>query len=362
MGKSKMPGLRKRGRVWHIEKTIPGFGVLRGSTGTEDRELAESILRARVDNILRATELGVRPTRTWREAAGKFLRENSHLSNAKDHEGTIRRLDPYIGKLMLHQVHDGTLERFKQDRLRRDGVKARTVNADLEVVRRITRLSARNWRDETSGHTWLTEAPAISFLPKTDARPPRPMTEKEQMAMLRELPPHLGRMLLFAVNTGCRQEEICGLRWDERSEHDLFVLPPERTKNSKERKIPLNRTALSVVEACKGKHPTYVFTYTDAFSRTERVSKMNNTTWKRARDVIKAPIRVHDLRHTFAMRLREGGAEPWTISSLLGHLPKTITEHYAQPTLSELRTAVALLDAKKNPAEAGLVSVTAQSR
>ena len=36
----------------------------------------------------------------------------------------------------------------------------------------------------------------------------------EQTRLFSQLPIHLKRMALFAVNTGCRDKEICGLLWD----------------------------------------------------------------------------------------------------------------------------------------------------
>jgi len=70
------------------------------------------------------------------------------------------------------------------------------------------------------------------------------------------------------------------------------------------------------------------------------VTKINNTAWKKARARAGLTLRVHDLRHSFAVRLREAGVHAWTISALLGHQSRTVTEHYAQPRMAELFQAV----------------------
>jgi hypothetical protein len=44
-------------------------------------------------------------------------------------------------------------------------------------------------------------------------RLPYPITWKERDRLLRRLPTHLGRMALFAVNTGLRDSNVCGLQW-----------------------------------------------------------------------------------------------------------------------------------------------------
>ena len=73
-------------------------------------------------------------------------------------------------------------------------------------------------------------------------------------------------MALFAVNTGCRDGEVCGLRWDweirvPELRTKVFIIPGTRVKNGDERLVVLNRIALSVVEARRGIDATFVFTY-----------------------------------------------------------------------------------------------------
>jgi integrase len=119
------------------------------------------------------------------------------------------------------------------------GVKTRTINAALEVVRRIVTLAATEWIDR-SNLTWLQSPPKIRVLPIQDAREPYPLTWDEQDRLFKELPRHLAT---FAVNTGLRDREICTLRWDwEVSVTQLgasvFVIP--RAKTMKGRLVALN--------------------------------------------------------------------------------------------------------------------------
>ncbi len=71
-------------------------------------------------------------------------------------------------------------------------------------------------------------------------------------------------MVLFAVNTGTRQEEVCGLKWEW--EHQIpelntsvFIVPAELVKNGEDRLIVLNQVARSVLDEVRGKHDTYRF-------------------------------------------------------------------------------------------------------
>jgi hypothetical protein len=54
----------------------------------------------------------------------------------------------------------------------------------------------------------------IKLLPETDKRKPYPLAWEEQTSLFKELPSHLEKMALFAVNSGCPDTEICSLRWE----------------------------------------------------------------------------------------------------------------------------------------------------
>ena len=45
-------------------------------------------------------------------------------------------------------------------------------------------------------------------------RKPYPISWEEQRQLFAEMPEHLQAMALFAVNTGCREQEVCQLEWD----------------------------------------------------------------------------------------------------------------------------------------------------
>jgi site-specific recombinase XerD len=51
----------------------------------------------------------------------------------------------------------------------------------------------------------------------------------------------------------------------------------------------------------------------------------------------------HDLRHTFATRLRRNGVPLEDIADLLGHRGLAMTKRYAHTDMSRLRQAVRLL-------------------
>jgi integrase len=78
---------------------------------------------------------------------------------------------------------------------------------------------------------------------------------------------------------------------------------------------------------------------------------MNNRAWRKAREAVNlADVRVHDLRHTFGMRLRAAGVSFEDRQDLLGHHAGHITTHYSKAEIARLIECVELLcDGKQQP-------------
>jgi integrase len=362
MGRKTMSGLVNRKGVWHIDKVVRGRRICE-SSGTSDIEEAERYLAHRMEEIRQAEVYGVRPKRTFRKAATKYLNEKEKSSLDKD-AWALKRIDPFIGSLRLEQVHMGTLRPYIEHG-RVNGLKNRTINMPLEVVRHILNLAASEWLDE-NGLTWLQHAPKIRLLPRTDAREPYPLTWEEQDRLFAELPDYLREMCLFNVNTGCRDREVCGLRWEWEEQvtelgASVFIIPKENVKNRQDRLVVLNMVALQVINRQRGKHPEWVFAYegkTKNKSEPGPIWSMNTTAFKKARNRAGLPhVRIHDLKHTFGRRLRGAGVSYEDRQDLLGHKSGRITTHYSMPELENLITAANAVcgnGSRKSPASSFL--------
>jgi integrase len=373
VARKTVSGLIKRGETWHIEKRFRGSRI-RESCGTSDLEEAEQYLAYRMEQIRQAEIYGVRAKRSFRLAATKYLKEATKTSIGDD-AMHLKLLGPFIGDLPLEAIHMGTLQPFIQHRKQQGvkkrkgfktppGVKNRTVNYALQVVRHILNLAAGEWLDE-NGMTWLATAPRIKFLPEVEKRRPYPLSWDEQFRLLNQLPRHLAKMALFKANTGCREAEVCGLKWEWEDEIpelkvSVFIVPADRVKNRETRVVILNRIARAVIEEMRGVHPEYVFTY-----KGRRIRKMNGPAWRKARERAGLPlVRVHDLKHTFGRRLRAAGVSFEDRQDLLGHKSGRITTHYSQAELENLVTAankVCNQNARKMPTLVMLKEKTAHA-
>jgi len=346
--RNRMPGLRFKGGTWHIEKRchhVEG-GWLRESTGTASRTEAEQYLVQRLAELKQRAEREEAVVFTFEEAAIRYLEEIVQKPSSDTIAMHLDQLFPFIGSMPLTRIHDGTLKPFV-DHEKERGLAPKSINNAIGVVSTVLNRAARVWRTE-DGTPWLMQAPAqLSRLSTKGLRAkPYPLSWDEQDRLVRRLPRHLADAALFAVNTGCREQEICRLRWDwEVNVADLettvFVLPESVTKTSTERAVVLNAVARQVVESRRKQHREYVFTYHD-----KPLTRLHNSAWKRSWKAVGLPCDrgilkgVHNLRHTFGRRLRGAGVPLETRKTLLGHANGDITTHYSAAELRELIDAV----------------------
>ena len=380
MGRKKTPGLIKRGEYWHIDKRTkyaPG-GRLRESTGETELEEAEAYLARRLSELRDTAVHGTRISHTFEEAATRYITEYGHLASILDIAKHLENAMPFIGNLAVDQVDDEALQPFIRHEQER-GLRPKSINIAIGVIHRVLVLCARKWRDRAGNRKvpWIVEVPLLERLSihSGNSAQPYPLDWFEQDRLIKHLPPHLQRMALYKINVGCRQQEVCQLRWDWEIEvpelnTSVFIIPAwvvegDKTKglvkNREDRLHVLNRIARSVIEECRITRPfqhmercqiyrkaekcncafTYAFTY-----KGYRVARMNNTSWKRAwraaglptgKDVLKG---VHNLKHTCGRRLRAAGVGEKTRKVILGHRDGDITSHYSAAEIGELLYAV----------------------
>lgn len=196
-------------------------------------------------------------------------------------------------------------------------------------------------------------------------RPPRPISRSEEARLVNELPGHLKAMAIFAVNTGARDNVIANLQWKWLIKLDgelvarFFLVPREYVKGRITEKILiLNRVAREIVQQQDGNHAEFVFGWSrnpkaidsstddgskkqSALPKFKPIDTMNNTAWQGARKRARlGDLHVHDLRHTFANRLRAANIREDLVSELLWHAKKNQTQHYMGSHIRMLLAAV----------------------
>jgi integrase len=134
-----------------------------------------------------------------------------------------------------------------------------------------------------------------------------------------------------------RRGEILNLKWSDIKNGSLTVRG-EEAKNSQTRVIPLNEEARKVLRDWKSDN-VWIFPGSEESPLTTI-----KRSWAKVRKDAKLPtLRFHDLRHTFATRLLQRGADIKTVSVLLGHRDIAVTARYLHATDESKRNAVDLL-------------------
>jgi integrase len=392
--RGKTPGLYRDGKTgaWKIDKVWKGTRI-RGSVGANFGE-AEGELLDRINELI-AGQKAPRARCTFEEAALHYLELHPTKLSIEEERAWLVEMMPHIGKLPLDRIYDKTLQPFvdeqRKKRIRRRGgwqvgLKAKTINLKLGLVRHILILASRSWRDD-DGEPWLPAAPLITMLQGGDEREPRQLTWQEQREHLAKLPRHLYAMALFALQTGVREEVICGLQWEwevylEEVDIATFIVPVDFVKGQKGKKtarvVVCNTTARAVIDAQRGVHPTHVFAYAHNVNRAELAGELrrdyegkpphpiqtiNNTAWQKWRERCGLDdLHVHDLRHTVGMRLREAGVPENTIADVLWHRRKSMTNHYSVAQVMEIYGAVEKLTTESNAFNKSLATIARETR
>ena len=244
----------------------------------------------------------------------------------------------------------------------RGGLSDKTVRRLLGIVKLSLRAAARTG-------DYVMQDFDIRFPPPQEAPKLQVLTREEQALLTQHSYLYMNTKnlgILIALHTGLRIGELCGLQWGDidleertltvrrtvqriycreqaaQTGHTELLTGTPKTRSSV-RTVPISTLLYPVLRRMDPGDPeAYVLTgrrkgteprtYRDYFHRlTERLGLPR--------------IHFHGLRHTFATRLIEAGADYKTVSQLLGHASVNITLNlYVHPQMEQKRRAVELLN------------------
>jgi integrase len=150
--------------------------------------------------------------------------------------------------------------------------------------------------------------------------------EKRLFAVLVGRRTHIRSIVVVALQTGMRQGEILGLKW----EHIHFVqktIYVAHTKTGRPRRIPMSK--LVEVELRSLKQDAVSDEHVFSYARTGlKLRTFRHACEGACKQAGISGFRFHDLRHTFATRLRANGVHEMDIMTLLGHTTLQMTSRY----------------------------------
>jgi integrase len=338
-------GLIKRGQKWYVQLRDNGR-LIRQSTGTHIKKVAQEI-EAKIKMELvegKYFDKGQGNKKTFKDMADKYMAEYAIKKAPKSivrDRTSLKHLLPVFGSQYLNSITPAQISAYKTQR-RNEGASPKTINHELGFCKHCFNLAVKEWQ-------WVRDNP---FTKVSMERLPQPrvryLTPEEFDKLYQACNDKLKPIVLFAVNTGMRQDNILSLTWQQVDlNRGVIVLP--HTKNGERLGLPMNSTVkdlLSELKRIRFITSDFVF-HTSTGNRFDgsKIGKWFRQALKKAGI---QDFRFHDLRHTFASWLVQKGASLYEVQWLLGHKTIAMTMRYAHLAPDNLRTAINLLDDRES--------------
>jgi integrase len=324
-------GVRKRERI--------------GNSKAAAEQRLREVLTARAEERYIDKDLAVRHSLgelcTWCLALPEV---KSKKSFRRDQE-FIRHLKRLLGEsTRIRDLNAGRVESYQRQRLaepspRHPGknTKPATVNKEVSCLKTILNRAVRHGKLESN------PVEKVKKLPENNVRM-RMLSHEEFVRLIDACPPHIQPIVLMAWITGMRRSEIVFLEWVEVDMKKGFIrLPPERTKTTAARVIPLHPNIKRMLQGIpRALHTNRVFLFDgeplNEFKRSFR------TACKKAEI---EDFTFHDLRHCAINNLRLAGNDFFKIMAISGHKTMAVFKRYNLVTEEEL-SRVVWLDDERN--------------
>lgn len=281
---------------------------------------------------------------TINEAIERFVREEGANERARLH---FRRWSEKLGSQFLAAITDVSLDQAISDFRHVNKFQASTINVHLAALSSLMRR-AKQWG-------WIKRNPVL------DVKRPRPpkgrvrfLSDDERERLLRGCEasgyPQLYLIVVLALSTGMRKEEILSLKWNDVELKDGVIIL-QNTKNKERRRVAVRGLALDLLR----QHAKVRRIDSDFLFPGERPSPQKDCTvvhksdrhfdirkpWVRALNLASIEDFVfHDLRHSCASYLAMGGASPLEIAEVLGHKSLDMVKRYAHLAESHVASVV----------------------
>jgi excisionase family DNA binding protein len=330
---------------WYVDfKNAVGRRVQRIATDAQSpQDAAQALQDAVRQDLLQAGKLAVKPQEAMFEDFAAIYYSDYIVPNRKKpatEKGRLRVLVDFFGGRKMRAVTPMMIERFRDQRQKAGNSKS-TINRYLAVMKKMYSLAINEGL--------LSDNPVkkVKFYSEADNVKERILIEDEEERLMAAAPDHLRVALTVALNTGMRLGEIMNLKW----EHvDLTAkrVRVEKTKSGKVRFININGRLHEMLAKLRttANDSSYVLPNEGTGKPYVCLHRSFTTACKKAG--IRG-LRFHDLRHTFATRLIQGGVDIETVRSLLGHCSIVLTQRYTHSNNEMKQRAVDLL-AQKGPA------------
>lgn len=360
-GKSKIewavadePGLFAESRAsataiptWYLRlKNSQGTNTYRKLGTIKELSLAQArklVKQIRAEHIATATVRGVSvvsitPAEMSWDA---FVKDHfaphckAHIRSAKKYD-QLQRLyvSPRFGNLPLSQINRRDVQLFHVDLKEQQKLSPASADHAIKFMRRALNLAVQ-W-------DYLEKNPLKNFeLFMVDNQVENYLNDEQMQKLLSVLRTDKNRpvclILMFLLSTGARANEALTATWKNISiENKVWKVDAVRSKSKRTRSIPLNDSALWVLEQLDTLGQSeFLFPSPVSGKPYQAVTRV----WYRLRKKAGVKIRIHDLRHGFASMLVSGGRSLYEVQQILGHSDPKVTMRYAHLSSKTLQEA-----------------------
>jgi integrase len=311
---------------------------MRESTKTNSKREAEYVLACRRKEVKEGNTPEVKRIKnhSFRELAEHYKSWAERQRSFKSKKYFIEDLKTEFANCPLRGFSTRLVEEYQTKKLT-SGKKPATANRHLATLKHMF-AKAVEW--EMVEEAVLKKVRKVKLLPENNRRL-RYLSRDECRALTNACNSHLRPIVITALNTGMRREEILSLEWEKHVDLNHGFILLDVTKNGDRREVPINETLRITLQKIV-RHINSPYVFTDGRGRRFKdVKKSFNAAVRKAK--IK-DFRLHDCRHTFASHLVMAGVDITTVKELLGHKTLAMTLRYAHLAPSHKVKAVDMLD------------------
>ena len=260
---------------------------------------------------------------TLSECLDRYIEEYiPRLKHAKRETDRARFLQKRtIAHRIMATIRAKDIADFRRER-EAEGVSGNTIRLDFALLSKLFNYARSDWGMES-----LQNPVELAAKPRPAKGRDRRLEEGEEERLLAAAAPRFRPVILFALETAMRREEIASLQWKNVNLRGRHVFLPE-TKNSEARTVPLAEAALAVLrELPRNLDQGSVFGLL-----ADQITASMKYACKKAK---LEDLRFHDLRHEATSRLFElTDLDVMEIKAITGHKTLQMLARY-----THLRTA-----------------------
>lgn len=247
---------------------------------------------------------------------------------------------PAFGAWPLNTIRRGDVSTFVS-RKREEGLKPGSINRYIVALRHALGLAVQ-WETPGMDRNPLQKYPLLKENNLITRFISEEETQRLKKALFESENQHLAAIVGLLLVTGARKNEVLRARWEQFDlERRQWRVP--KAKSGYHRFIPISDVAYQILTERRALSLDSPWLFPSPTTGKPFVEIYNSWNTARRRAGLK-DLRIHDLRHSFASALVNGGTPLYEVQKLLGHSSIRTTERYAHLAPERLINSMKISD------------------